>query len=282
MSDKSSRGSGRSKKRTAKGRSKPPAVEKRVRASEATEGPPRAEVWSRILARRLRGGLDAEVDVAITDNTHTMVAFSRQGRRYRVRLHHMFLRASPEVVAALGRYIRGDEDGSEVIDAFIDRHRYLVRRVPPRIRQRRLRIEPRGAHHDLSEIFERLDRRFFRGEVRATITWATVPRVRRPRKSIKLGSYSEDTRIIRIHPALDHPLVPRFFVEWIVFHEMLHVVEGAECHGGRRVVHTERFNRRERRFPSLARARAWEREHIDWLLAWQPRPRRRVGGLAGP
>jgi hypothetical protein len=137
----------------------------------------------------------------------------------------------------------------------------------------RLRLETRGHRYDLQRIFDDLNRQFFRGEVKATVTWATAPRTDRPRGSIKLGSYSEETRIIRIHPVLDHPVVPRYFAEYVVFHEMLHVVEGATSDGGRRRVHTPAFLRRERAFPHLARAHAWERRHIDWLLAWQPPPR---------
>lgn len=253
-----------------------PVVEKRARPrAQEGDGRPQVEVWGRILARRLRGRLGEEVDVSITDNIHTMVSYSRGRERCRVRLHHMFLRASPRVIDALARYIDGDPDGSHEIDAFIDDHRQLVRRVSPRARRRRLRIEPRGSWHDLSALFDELNARYFRGGVQATITWATVPRVRRPRRSIKLGSYSEDTGIIRIHPALDHPLVPRHVVAYIVFHEMLHVVEGAEDRKGRRVVHTARFLRRERRYEQLEAALEWERRNIDWLLAWQPRLRRR-------
>ena len=45
-----------------------------------------------------------------------------------------------------------------------------------------------------------------------------------PRRSIKLGSYSATERLIRVHPALDRPWVPRYFVSYIVYHEMLHHV----------------------------------------------------------
>ena len=37
-----------------------------------------------------------------------------------------------------------------------------------------------------------------------------------------MGSYSVEDRLIRIHPTLDRPDVPRYYVAWIVYHEMLH------------------------------------------------------------
>ncbi len=259
---------------SSRGRGHRPVVEKRARPAAATAGDrPQVEVWSRILARRIQGRLGEPVVLAITDNIHTMVSYARRDGEVSLRLHHMFLSAPPKVVDALTGYLDGDPRASRTVDDFIEAHRYLVRRVPPRVRQRRLRIEPRGHRYDLQRIFDDLNRRYFRGEVKATVTWATAPRIRGPRGSIKLGSYSEETRIIRIHPALDHPVVPRYFAEYVVFHEMLHVVEGARPGLGRRQVHTPAFLRRERAFSHLARAQAWERRHLDWLLAWQPPPR---------
>ena len=184
-------------------------------------------MWSRILARRIQGRLGEPVALAITDNIQTMVSYARRDGAVSLRLHHMFLSAPPKVVDALTGYLEGDARASRTVDDFIEAHRYLIRRLPPRVRQQRLRIEPRGHRYDLQKIFDDLNRRFFRGEVKATVSWATAPRTRGPRGSIKLGSYSEETRIIRIHPVLDHPVVPRYFAEYVVFHEMLHVVEGA-------------------------------------------------------
>jgi hypothetical protein len=48
------------------------------------------------------------VDLGVTDNTYTMLSFSRRGGTYRVRLHHMFLAAPGDLVELLGRYIKGD------------------------------------------------------------------------------------------------------------------------------------------------------------------------------
>ena len=82
-----------------------------------------------------------------------------------------------------------------------------------------------------------------------------------------MGSYSADSKVIRIHPALDQPLVPRFFVEWIVFHEMLHHVYRAR-RGRRRAalrapagVHGARAP-----LPRLPPRAAWENENLDLLL----------------
>lgn len=225
-------------------------------------------VWKRVLERRLRARLRADVSLDVHDNTHTMVTFERVRRGWRLRAHHMFLAAPEEVVTALAEFVRSADAGSSaVLDRFIERNKAFIRRVSPAQLRRRLRIEPVGRHHDLSAIFGALNRRYFAGRIAATITFGPAPRSRRPRKSIKMGSYSADSRVIRIHPALDQPKVPRYFVEWIVFHEMLHHVYRARAgDDGRRCVHPPEFMQHERRFHDFRRAQAWENENLDLLL----------------
>ena len=212
--------------------------------------------------------MGAHVVVELHDNTHTMLTYQRTRGVWRVRIHHMFVAAPENVVDALARYIRtGDTRSSVEIDRFIEENKVFIRKLPPSELRRRLRIETEGDHHDLSEIFRDLNRRYFRRRVNATITYGPAPRVRRPRKSIKMGSYSADSRVIRIHPALDQPRVPRYFVEWIVFHEMLHHVHKARRgQDGRRCVHTPEFLEHERRFYAFERAQRWEDENLDLLL----------------
>ena len=227
------------------------------------------EAWRRILERRLTSRLRARVRISIHDNTHTMVTFQRGPEGWDLRLHHMFLAASDEVLGALAAFVRtGDPVSSVLLDRYIERNRIYIRRQSVKQLQRRLKLSPRGQVHDLEAILGRLNRRYFRGrELDVAITYGPAPRVTRPRKSIKLGSYSAGSRVIRIHPALDQRQVPRYFVEWIVFHEMLHHVyrvrRGAD---GRRIIHPPEFLEHERRFHAFERAQAWEREHLDILL----------------
>lgn len=241
---------------------------------EAREVEPRRllSVWRRVLERRLKARLGAQVSVAIHDNTHTMVTFQKKrtvgSSVWRLRLHHMFLAAPDSVLVALARYVRdGDLDASAELDRYIDRNKAFIRKVSPAQLRKRLRIEPVGRHHDLGAIFEGLNRRYFDNRISATITYGPAPKRRAPRKSIKMGSYSADSKVIRIHPALDQPVVPRYFVEWIVFHEMLHhVYRVRKGEGGRRCVHPPELKAHERRFHAFERAQAWETAHLDVLL----------------
>jgi hypothetical protein len=222
-------------------------------------------VWRRVLERRLRTRLRARVAVEIHDNTHTMVTFQRLRKMWRLRLHHMFLAASDDVLTALANFIHGVDPASSL------GNKAFIRRLPLAEQRKRLRIVTKGRSHDLVQIFSALNERYFQNRVSATITYGPAPRRRRPRKSIKMGSYSSESKVIRIHPALDHERVPRYFVEWIVFHEMLHHVHRARrLEDGRRCVHTPEFCARERTFHHYKRAQRWERENLDFLLRSRP------------
>lgn len=229
-------------------------------------------VWRRVLERRLRTRLRGRVAVEIHDNTHTMLTFQRQRGRWRLRLHHMFLASPDDVLSALAEFVRtADPQASATLDRYIERNKAFIRRVSPAQLRKRLRLDPVGRHHDLSRIFERLNERYFDSRIEAAITYGPAPRIRRSRKSIKMGSYSADAKVIRIHPALDQALVPRYFVEWIVFHEMLHhVYRVRRGEDGRRCVHPPEFVAHERRFHDFKRAQAWEDENLNLLLRARP------------
>jgi hypothetical protein len=215
------------------------------------------------LARDLSRELGLPVRLSVTDNRSTMISFRRAPAALRLRLHHMFLDAPEPVVRAVADYAgRGQRRAGRVLDDFI-------RREQPRIRQERDATDesftPEGRYFHLEEIRDRLNERFFQGGVRATIGWGRAPG-RRRRRSIRLGVYDHQTREIRIHPALDHPEVPRFFVEFIVFHEMLHQLFPSSNGPGRRVHHPRGFRDRERAYPLYEAAIAWERENLRALL----------------
>jgi hypothetical protein len=215
------------------------------------------------LANLLSRELGVPVRLSVTDNRSTMVSFRRAPSTLRLRLHHMFLDAPAPVVRAVADYAgRGHRRAGRLLDDF-------VRREQPRIRQHRDArdevLSARGRTYDLREIFEALNEVHFQGSVRATIGWGRSPS-RRCRKSIRLGVYDHQTREIRLHPALDQPAVPRFFVEFIVFHEMLHQVFPSSHGPGRRTHHPRAFRDREKAFPRYAAALQWERENLGVLL----------------
>lgn len=137
-----------------------------------------------------------------------------------------------------------------------------VRRFPPR----RIRLMSVGAVHDLQKIYHEVNRRYFDGTICADITWGPSGRRNRVRSSIKMGSYCVEDKLIRVHPSLDRDFVPRFFVEYIVFHEMLHQKHGFSVVDGENRFHTKAFSIEEATFALYEHARHWERENLNRLL----------------
>ena len=133
--------------------------------------------------------------------------------------------------------------------------------------QRQLNLRHEGRYFDLQRIFDDLNQRHFRGRLRDyEVRWGRR-RKHRPKEYFIFGTIQEDDRVIRINPALDQPFVPLWFLKYILYHEMLHsVVPDENLGGGRRRVHTEEFNRRERQFPGYQRARRWEADNLARFL----------------
>ncbi len=222
------------------------------------------------LERRIRAHLaKGRVQVTLTDNRYTMISVRRisKEKRFEVRLHHMFADADPVITRALARYIaENDSDASRVLGDFIDANSDHVkgrsRRTPAQV------IFTAGENHDLRQLFDELNARYFDNRIEAAITWGARTGRPRRRNSIKMGSYSVEDRLIRLHRSLDRGFVPRFFVEWIVFHEMLHQVHDIKVKNGRREFHSKAFMADEARFERYDEARAWERSHLDALLTY--------------
>lgn len=214
------------------------------------------------LARRIDAYVErGRARVVLTDNVHTMLSVKRRGDELTFRVHHLFADAPPRIVRAMADYAeRHDADASELLHGYVESHERKIRAAQPR------GIDPKGHHHDLDEIFDELNAQYFAGRIDATITWGARTKRKPSRNSIKLGSYTVEDRLIRIHPVLDKAKVPRYFVAWIVYHEMLHQVHEMPIVDGRRIHHTRAFRRDEAKFEHYTAAVLWERVQLGRLL----------------
>ncbi len=219
------------------------------------------------LERRIGAHLRGELEVTVTDNRYSIISVKRARGRFEARLHHMFVDAEPRIVRALARYIaRNDAEASALINAFIDKHQHKIRHSlpPPR---RPPKLSTVGQFFDLQEIFDSLNERYFGGRIQAAITWGRRSnRPARRHRSVKMGSYAIEDRLIRIHSSLDRSFVPRFFLESVVFHEMLHEVHEIPVVNGRHHFHTPAFRAHEAQFEWAEASERWERENLNRLL----------------
>jgi len=240
-----------------------PIAAGRLRWAEATaeqQERARAELQERIAAYLQR----SRARVVLTDNVHTMLSIKRGQGVLTFRLHHLFVGAPAAVARAVARYAETHErESALLLRDYVDTKESLIRR---REEPRPMTLDVEGRWHNLQELFEGLNATYFDGAIKARITWGPRSRRRRARDSIQLGSYTMEDGLIRIHPVLDAKDVPRFFVEWIIYHEMLHEVHDMPVVGGRRVYHTAEFLRAEARFEHHAKAVRWEQANRHKLL----------------
>jgi len=117
----------------------------------------------------------------------------------------------------------------------------------------RKRLRPaRGHFYDLDAIFEELNTRFFHGLLgRPRMSWSQT-KTRRT-----LGHYDPAHNAIIISRVFDHFAVPRYVLEYVVYHEMLHLKHPVRLRGTRRCVHSAEFQAEEKLFPHMAQANAF-------------------------
>jgi hypothetical protein len=109
---------------------------------------------------------------------------------------------------------------------------------------------PQGSFYNLDEIFEELNFRYFHGLMaRPLLGWSRQP------SRFMLGHYDPSHNAIILSRLLDSPKVARVAVEYVLFHEMLHLRYPVDHRGARRCVHTPEFKQAEKEFPRLKEAK---------------------------
>ncbi len=110
----------------------------------------------------------------------------------------------------------------------------------------------RGRRWDLEELFDSLNSRFFHGLLgRPVLTWSEHDARR------LLGHYDAAHNTIVVSRIFDRADTPRYAVEYLLYHEMLHLKHPVTMRRGRRCVHSRAFQEEEACFPQYQDARAW-------------------------
>jgi hypothetical protein len=111
---------------------------------------------------------------------------------------------------------------------------------------------PEGRFYNLEEVFDSLNLRFFGGLLgRPELTWSE----HMARRS--LGHYDAAHNTIVVSRVFDRPSSPRYAIEYLLYHEMLHLKHPVRMRGLRRCVHSREFKHDEKQFPQLTEALAF-------------------------
>jgi hypothetical protein len=111
---------------------------------------------------------------------------------------------------------------------------------------------PQGHFYNLDEVFDSLNVRFFGGLLgRPELTWSEHTAKR------SLGHYDAALNTIVVSRVFDRPSSPRYAIEYLLYHEMLHLKHPVRMKGVRRCVHSAEFKADEAQFPQLTEAMAF-------------------------
>jgi len=197
------------------------------------------------------------LSLVITDNATSMLSVRKKAEGMEVRLHRMFLHAGPDIFLEVAQLIKKGRCNRQLIRSFISQNRHLLK-------QRSRVTAPvcsAGQHFCLKTIYESLNSEYFWGTVTAAITWGRSSSRNRV-KLRTLGSYNVESNTIRINPLLDKKTVPAYFLEFIVYHEMLHAFLGIKNRNGRRSIHSKEFRLEEKKFRHYQKAMEWEKKRF--------------------
>lgn len=218
------------------------------------------EIYARVFAAlRPRTPLPKiEVEFCRFANVNSFIEW--KNGRLSARISDLLAQAPASVQEALAYILLGKLLHRRIPKRHLHRYRlYLNRRDTVRTaeqlkrdRGRKYLLPAEGNHYPLVEIFEDLNfRHFFGLMARPEIGWSV-------RASLTvLGHYDSAHHAIVINKLLDRADVPPYVVEYIVFHEMLHLRYPVQHRGARRCVHTLEFRRVEEQYERLAEAELW-------------------------
>ena len=178
--------------------------------------------------------------------------------RLHVRISDLLEGAPAPVQEALAHILLGKLYRKPIPRAYTHRYRlYLNRRDMRRqaqlvrqVRGRKFVSGPRGECRDLAEVFERVNAKFFDGLLgQPMLGWS------RGVSRTLLGHFDPAHNAIIVSRILDRPEAPRLALEYVMFHEMLHLRYPVDHNGTRRRVHTREFREAEKKYPQLKEAK---------------------------
>jgi hypothetical protein len=216
------------------------------------------ELFVRVFSALKPRTVPPEVRVEFCRFANANSSIRLENSRLHVRISDVLEGAPAPILEALAFILLSKLYRRPVPDGYSIRYRRYLNRKDMRrnlhlVRQTRghkLASAPQGAYYDLSQIFEELNFQYFHGLMaKPNLGWS----LRRSRST--LGHYDPSHNTIVLSKVLDDSNVARLAVEYVMFHEMLHLRYPVDHSGNRRCVHTPEFKEAERQFPGYKEAK---------------------------
>lgn len=162
------------------------------------------------------------------------------------------------------------------IETFIYQHlseQGLIKPPVSRIKREILSEKTAGTKFDLQKIFDTVNAQCFESKLRAYLRWG-IPGSTTSYQTVRRSKDGTSWNLITIADIYNHPSIPQFAIESVMFHEMLHIAIPPYRKNGKNVIHGKEFKTAEKLFPYFEQWRAWEEKELKLLLKDLRRRRR--------
>lgn len=174
-----------------------------------------------------------------------------------IRLSHLIMEAPEYVLTALGQILlfklfryKSDPHLRKIYNNYIDQ--YIVPGLPKVKHRISAHYTPIGSYFNLKEIFHRLNETYFKGELpEPYLGWSLKPAYSR------LGFYDATRNLLVISQIFDSRKTDASVLEFLVYHEMLHIFFPVKMINGRRRIHPPQFRKKEQEFPGFEKIQKW-------------------------
>jgi len=120
--------------------------------------------------------------------------------------------------------------------------------------------ESKGKRFDLAALFDQINGRYFENNlVIPTLGWS------RNNSYWRLGFYDKERNLLVISRVFDQSGVPEEVVQYLVYHEMLHIHFPSVRKNGRRIIHPREFRITEKKFPNYEDIQNWLKSNLRKL-----------------
>lgn len=219
--------------------------------------------------KALELGLSSPAQIRFNQNKGTYLSVSYPEGKIRASIHELFLQAPKPVFDALVKYLNGNrrKQNFAIIRSFVYQQ---DQRKGSTTAHKAFQTLQKGTFYDLEAILQEVqDWHFAHMPLDIFITWHTFSRKskKRKRKSMTFGEYHAQDRLIKINRLLDNPEVPRYFLAFVVYHEILHQLCPPHVdENGILRIHNPLFKEQEKRYLFYKEAMLWRKRYLQKFL----------------
>lgn len=201
------------------------------------------------------------IHLVLTNNRRRMISAKvRVDGAVELRLQHIFLHSPSSVLDEIGHLLQGKKTSRAAIRAFIEGQLEERCDVAQSGSRSPNPATQKSVNHDIHDYAARLNRLYLQGRSTAEVRWGRSS-TRRSSRSIRFACYDPVRNVIIMNRKMDNPQIPDYFVEYVLFHEMLHEVLGIDTdQNGRRAIHTPLFKLMESTYPDYQKALTFEKQ----------------------